>query len=134
MRKEFDDALCTRFPKLYQDRRGNMTQTCMGWGFDCGDGWFQLLWNLGLHLEAVSPESVAVQVKEKFGTLRFYTHGTTELGYLVTSLAEHLSHKVCETCGMQGTIVGPEEPGGYWIINACEPCRAQLKGRRKAEA
>jgi hypothetical protein len=123
MRKEFDEALCARFPKLYRDRHGDMTQTCMVWGFDCGDGWFQILWNLGLQLEAVSPETAAAQVKEKFGTLRFYTWDGNALGDRVVELAEHLSSKVCERCGGPDTIVGPLKPGGWWIENACQPCR-----------
>ena len=54
-------------------------QTCMSWGFECMDGWFLLLRNLSLGLEALilaMPEEErkpfrAAQVKEKFGTLRF---------------------------------------------------------------
>ena len=126
MRIELDRALCARFPKLYCDRHGDVTQTCMVWGFDCGDGWFQIIWNLGLMLEQLSPETVASQVKEKFGTLRFYVHECNDIGYDVVSITEHLSHRTCETCGWPKTRVGPEEPGGYWIINACESCRAQL--------
>lgn len=51
MKKELDDMLVKRFPVLYQDRRSPMTQTCMCWGFDCGDGWFEIIWQLSLAIE-----------------------------------------------------------------------------------
>ena len=51
MKAELDDKLCRRFPVLYQDRRSPMAQTCMCWGFDCGDGWFEILWQLSLAVE-----------------------------------------------------------------------------------
>jgi hypothetical protein len=28
-----------------------MTQTCMCWGFDHGDGWFEIIWQLSLAIE-----------------------------------------------------------------------------------
>ncbi len=43
------------------------------WGFECGDGWFDLIDVLcaGLYLAPRhgAPQAVAVQVREKFGTL-----------------------------------------------------------------
>ena len=43
--------LVKRFPVLYQDFYSPMTHTCMCWGFSCGDGWKQILWNLSLAIE-----------------------------------------------------------------------------------
>lgn len=51
MTPELDKKLVKRFPVLYQDRNSPMTQTCMCWGFDCGDGWFEILWQLSLAIE-----------------------------------------------------------------------------------
>jgi hypothetical protein len=39
MKQEFDDLLVQRYPKIFADRFGNMNETSMCWGFDCGDGW-----------------------------------------------------------------------------------------------
>jgi hypothetical protein len=49
-----------------------------------------------------NPCPVAVQVKEKFGGLRFYVDGATEKQYNYISFAEALSHRTCEECGAPG--------------------------------
>jgi hypothetical protein len=43
MRQELDKLLCERYPKMMVNRDKPMTETCMCWGFDCGDGWFEIL-------------------------------------------------------------------------------------------
>lgn len=43
MKKELDEALCAKYPKLFRDRNAPMTVTCMCWGFDCGDGWYNII-------------------------------------------------------------------------------------------
>jgi hypothetical protein len=54
--------------------------------------------------EAMAKVPVAVQVKEKFGGLRFYVHGGTDKHHALISFAEELSYKICEDCGaMQDT-------------------------------
>lgn len=45
---------------------------------------------------------VVMQVKEKFGTLRFYVTGATDEQYAVISLAETMSSFTCEVCGERG--------------------------------
>lgn len=42
---------------------------------------------------------VAAQVKEKFGTLRFYVESATEEYMTVINIFENLSSRVCEVCG-----------------------------------
>ena len=51
MRKELDEKLCRDFPLLYKDRAGPMQETCMCWGFDIGDGWFDLVYKLSESIE-----------------------------------------------------------------------------------
>src|ERR1051326_9317315 len=51
MNGELTKKLLKRFPVLYQDYDSPMTQTCMCWGFDHGDGWFEIIWQLSLAIE-----------------------------------------------------------------------------------
>ena len=51
MNRELTQRLVKRFPVLYQDYHSPMTQTCMCWGFDHGDGWFEIIWQLSLAIE-----------------------------------------------------------------------------------
>lgn len=77
---EYGDEFMGRFPILFQDRKKSMQETCMCWGIDCPIGWYHILEQLCTYLEFHNQQFskeygiavVADQVKEKFGTLRFY--------------------------------------------------------------
>lgn len=43
MSPELDKALCEKYPKIFADRNGNMMNTAMCWGFECGDGWYNII-------------------------------------------------------------------------------------------
>lgn len=110
MRQELDKILCLRCPKLYADRWGNMAYTCMCWGFETDDGWYELIYKLSARLEnlinQLPPQDQhkykAVQVKEKFGELRFYmTMETPEMEALIDAAEEESAH-ICEICGRRG--------------------------------
>ena len=68
------------FPLLYGRRKLPMSQTCMCWGIECGEGWYNPLRELSFRLECLNYaigkkwgfRIEAEQVKEKFGTLHFY--------------------------------------------------------------
>jgi hypothetical protein len=58
---------------------------------------------------------VAVQVKEKFGTLRFYYSGGNEYVSGLVAMAESMSGVTCERCGTPGRL-----QGRGWIRTLCE--------------
>src|ERR1700678_3712630 len=86
MDKELDDLLVRKFPLLYKDRYKSMQETCMCWGFDTGNGWFLIIYNLSQKLEKIilaMPENErdhyrASQIKSKFGSLRAYLSASTD--------------------------------------------------------
>jgi hypothetical protein len=43
MKQELDDLLVQKYPKIFRDRYAPMTHTAMCWGFDCHDGWFNII-------------------------------------------------------------------------------------------
>jgi hypothetical protein len=47
---------------------------------------------------------IAVQVKEKFGTLRFYYEGGDEVTEGMVRIAESMSARTCEVCGDRGKL------------------------------
>lgn len=232
MDKELDRKLVKTFPLLYTDRSKSMRNTCMCWGFECQDGWFDLIWELSEKIEPLikkfkddnphgncyecgcdyydhrhmpSGKRVctvihqvpyqlfkhryscpipqwkqdikyygfwkgikkslskdleqtkfkwrsklnrwwniwfklgikkkvpckciefehryprASQVKEKFGTLRFYMSSGTDEIYKHIDEAEKKSGEICEGCGAPGI-----RRGGGWIVTLCDSC-AKLK-------
>lgn len=125
MRQEFDEALCRDFPELYVDRRGDERGTCMCWGFECGDGWYELIRQLSEKLTKLIKEFPkeeqsdfrALQVKEKYGTLRFYLTAGTDAIFDAIDEASSSSAKICESCGRPGRIRGEG-----WLLTRCDGC------------
>ena len=109
MKKELDEKLCAKYPEIFKDRHGKVTETLMCWGFDVEDGWYQLIDDLCAALcliavrEKVDPP-VAVQVKEKFGGLRFYINRGSDAMHDAINHAEDRSYMVCEICSKPGRL------------------------------
>jgi hypothetical protein len=126
MKKELDEYLCKTYPKMMVNRNKPMTETTMCWGFECGDGWFtlldQLMGNIQHHIDwknrggADAVVQVTLdQVKEKFGTLRFYYTGGDDYIDGLVRMAESMSGVICEECGKPGT-----QTSGGWIKTVCK--------------
>lgn len=68
--------------------------------------------------KGVTTQLVATQIKEKFGTLRFYYQGGDDYCDGVISMAESMTSTTCEQCGNVGKM-----NGGGWLSVMCTPCR-----------
>ena len=136
MTEEEDKALCQKYPKIFKNRDGSVQETCMAWGFECGSGWFDVIDILCHEIqhyvdwkskdlseeEKEDLQVVATQVKEKFGTLRFYYGGGDDVIEGMVMMAESLTHRTCEECGCPG-----ERRGGGWIKTLCNKCDEERK-------
>lgn len=120
MKKEYDEYLVKNFPGLYRQRYLSPKETCMCWGFNTGDGWFPLIKKLSEDIIKISPETEAVQVKEKFGGLRFYVTNANDEVYDLISKAEKESYKTCEKCGTRENVTTNEDG---WVFTLCDKCR-----------
>ena len=135
MKLELDKLLCEKYPKMMVNRDKPMQETCMCWGFECGDGWFnildQLMGNIQHHIdwknrkEEVVAQVTLDQVKEKFGTLRFYYSGGDDAIDGMVRMAESMSGVTCEECS------APAQTHGLgWIRTICEPCETKRETER----
>ena len=127
MKKDLQDKIYAAAPKLYLKKpsetdkeRFSARQLARLYGpvqFDVSDGWFDLLMSLSIKLEAMDGiDSVhVVQVKEKFGGLRFYVNSATSAMYEIIMEAEVNSYKICEVCGNPGEL-----RRGRWIQTLCD--------------
>ena len=79
-------------------------------GLEIGQGWYELVYELSSKIEAILDDQAqagydhcyAAQVKEKYGTLRFYMASETdEISKLIEEY-ENESMYICETCGKPG--------------------------------
>jgi hypothetical protein len=67
MKKELDEALVAKYPKIFKYRHAPMTHTAMCWGFDCGDGWYNIVDVLCSNIQ----HHVDHKRKDRAKTLRF---------------------------------------------------------------
>src|SRR2546422_9791583 len=110
MHAEQTARLLTAFPHLYRGRHLPLTENLMSWGFQCGDGWFALLYQVSQQLTDYASshpavhEVIAVQVKEKFGTLRFYVRGADAHIQALIDAVEVQSAQLCELDGTPGRL------------------------------
>jgi len=108
---------------------------------ECDDGWSKLTDPL---IDLCKLYGVRVmQIKEKFGGLRFYIYGerAQEIQDVVDAV-EAASYHTCEMCGENG-IGGWDKEGKPlykatvtktgWMKTLCEPCRAKREAERSAK-
>ncbi|HRS26017.1 MAG TPA: hypothetical protein P5140_05690 [Methanofastidiosum sp.] len=136
MRPELDMKLVRSFPKIFRDRHESPTKTAMCWGFMCGDGWYALIYTLcSLIQEYIDKNNlsqvVAVEVKEKYGGLRFYTDYEDDVIGSYIWFAEEMSCRICEVCGT--TVNVKQRLLGRWIYTRCNKCWQKETRRKKSK-
>jgi hypothetical protein len=119
MTEKLEKQLVEKYPKILRDYKGDPMSTCMSWGFEHDDGWYELLDKAMGKIQYLcdkfsTPENevqvIADQIKEKYGTLRFYVHivGANEIEssilYSFVDRAEAESVYTCEITGRRGTL------------------------------
>jgi len=134
MTPEKDAALCNKYPQLFSLRNDTGASAPIGWGIECDDGWYDMIdtlcYQIQQHVEHLQyqdsrlPEDQrsdrqvrVLQVKEKFGGLRFYVSGADDFVDGLVRMTESLSYKTCESCGARGT----SRKSG-WIKVLCDGC------------
>ncbi|NVM37754.1 MAG: hypothetical protein HWN81_19335 [Candidatus Lokiarchaeota archaeon] len=109
-----------------------MSSTCFAFGFQCDDGWYDLIYNTIRKLDFFSQISgvgiTIEQVKEKFGELRIY-YNPLDMSLLaedkskfawgivndIIDNATTTSKNTCEVCGKKGTLCAK----GSWCKTLC---------------
>jgi hypothetical protein len=123
MSPDLDAKLCADFPLLYSARHADTRHTLSHVGFETGDGWFDIIYELSAKLENLIEKLppgegnsyYAVQVKEKFGLLSFYMSKVTEEMRSLIGEAEGKSASTCEECEQRGKL-----RGGRCLKTLCE--------------
>jgi hypothetical protein len=112
MRKELEQRLVERWPTWF-NTGGDIRCTAMPRGFTHDDGWFDTVWRLCGDLEplaaafeqASGSQFEVLQVKEKFGGLRFYVNcRRNEAIRQRIGIAADESFRTCEVCVQSGAL------------------------------
>lgn len=119
MTRQKEQYLLEKYPKVFppEEIRNNVTKSCMAFGFECSDGWFDIIEECLRDLSKLPEPPTLLQVKEKFGTLRIYVDGYTDEDDAIISRAEKKSENTCEMCGKVGHI-----RGAHWYMVRCDDC------------
>lgn len=125
MSPDLERRLVEKYPKLFSGYGAPPDKSPMAFGFECDDGWFDLLDSLCAQLTMLKPGAedgeplplTALQVKEKYGTLRFYLGACTDEALTLVDFAEAMSAKICEACGNRGRTRGTT-----WLKTLCDVC------------
>jgi hypothetical protein len=122
MRKELEQRLVERYPTWF-NTGGDVRYTAMPRGFEHDDGWFDIVWRLCKDLEPlvaqleqeIGCQFEVMQVKEKFGGLRFYVnHKSDAIRQRIEAAIQESLH-CCEVCGQPGRLREDD-----WIKTLCD--------------
>ena len=127
MSPELEQALYDRYPPIFAGRHARPCESGMGWGCMVDDGWYALLDELCSKLQRETdqrgaPQVVALQVKEKFGSLRFRVREASLRQRVWIRRAERASMRTCEVCGRPGLCIYGSESGAR---TRCEEHRSE---------
>ncbi len=148
MREDLENKLYETYESILVDKcehSGKVTKCHL----DIGSGWYDLVaticngilthedsikaWNEILKKRG-EPEKEfhpvkAVQIKEKFGGLRFYVSGGDEFIRGVIFTAEAMSRKICENCGERG-----KTSNEGWMVTLCDKHHEERRWRKQNES
>ena len=132
MKPEKTKELFERYPKLYAQKDLPPQKSLMCYGFP-GTGWFDLINTLSADLQSVcdkyETQIEAVQVKSKWGGLRYYyvvkdvenvdvsDEFHSEIDKLI-KIAESNSFKICQGCGCAKSTSDKNVSSAY-----CQACK-----------
>jgi len=101
-------------------------------GVECGEGWKHLYQPIIDYINKYNEEhedKIEIhQIKEKSGTLCFFTNRYTDKLRKMIRDAEEKSYHTCEVCGKH---IDKPITENYWIYAECEDCHNNWKENRK---
>lgn len=126
MDEALEKKLYKKYPKLFVHKDLPIQETCMCWGLCVNSGWYWLIDNLCGCIQGYidnnnKKQVEVIQVKEKFGQLRFYVIAADYTVYGMIALAEEMSYRICENCGAITDIIQTKG----CIKTLCKSCNGE---------
>lgn len=115
----------------WQEELNHKRLKTKGWyGCIAPDGWKDIVLQADKMLAHMDPNYEIQQIKEKYGTLRYYyatyhKSGSVESEIMraIETWAEHRSQYTCESCGKFGEL----RDDRYYIVTLCDKCNEGIK-------
>ena len=135
MKRELEDCLMKDFPKVYHKRCMTRRENCMPFGFECRDGWFDLIKqateSLNVEIMKFSPAEqrsyFVSRVYEKDGVLNIDMPNHTESMTMIIYTTRDRSQTICEECGKEGSCCQL----GDFKSTFCENCFLEIMKKSK---
>jgi len=129
------NELYERFPHLYRERTAPLESSKMGWGFQCEDGWYKILYEMSKKIEKISgtgehAAAITEVSKNKDGTLYVEArHLSPPVADIIASAREQ-SRLTCELCSYSPAYLREETHrlGGHV---ACGRCVGKTQGKTR---
>ena len=135
MNKELTDKLFNKYPKIFQDKDKSCRESLVCFGFEFDSGWAniteKMLEKLQLIQDTTGIEIIATQMKEKFGTGRFYYYTKSD-NYkgdkqnleiwlqIITTIVDYWEFsETANTCEVSGKSGWLHSKGG-WVKTLCD--------------
>lgn len=123
MKRELENALVESYPAIYRSLQPRFSG---GTRFECGDGWYGIIDEVSCKLETElrTANLLAIEVREKLGSLRFRLRGditSTVDSWLVEAARQ--SQRTCERCSDPAMLRGHEDG---WVRTLCPTCATAM--------
>jgi len=132
LNKKKHEVLLNKYPKIFAQYTLPPSRTAMCWGLECGEGWYPMIDALCSDIQRYIDNTPGVeqieatQVKQKFGTLRFYYGPYNKVLDELIWEACSKSGEICECCGSTEDI----EMTKGWVQPLCPKCMKKYMERK----
>ena len=97
------NELYEKFPHLYRERAAPLESSKMGWGFQCEDGWYKIIYEMSKKINKTSVEgefapAITEVSRNKDGTLYVEARNLTPPVADIITTATEQSRLTCEFC------------------------------------
>jgi len=97
------NELYEKFPHLYRERAAPLESSGMGWGFQCEDGWYKIIYDMSKKIQKLSGEgefapAISLVSKHEDGTLYVAVSNITPPVADIVTRATEQSRLTCELC------------------------------------
>ncbi len=132
------NELYEKFPHLYRERTAPLESSDMGWGFQCENGWYKIIYEMSKKIDKISPggehaPAISLVSRHEDGTLHVAVRNTTPPVADIVMNAREQSRLTCEFCAYTPAFLRTSR-GPHKGHIACGRCLRKSTPAPKAKA
>jgi hypothetical protein len=132
------NELYEKFPHLYRERTAPLESSKMGWGFQCEDGWYKIIYEMSKKIDKISTEgefapAITQVSRNKDGTLYVEARNLTPPVADIIATATEQSRLTCEFCAYTPAFLRTSK-GSHKGHIACGRCLRKSTASPKGKA